>query len=236
VDNGECGAFAAGRPCGVVGPVCVHLETVGGLAIHRTRVPDFLLAACAAITSAATVIRRPRQTLSSFRRHDIATVGVVLASALMLAFALARGTPVLMFTEELSAGEDATIFAGDRDGAFFSRNEWPEVVTSGAIVTRVSPNDRASVMLPLIWGTAYQGVVRIDPSPAPATGTDLPAIAIRLNGRLLGICHSGSSPTRIGSCRLDIPADAVRRRGNRLTFAAAGARGFRMSYVRVHRL
>jgi hypothetical protein len=195
--------------------------------------PIFLIAACLAVATIARVARHPRRALSEVSRQDAVIIGTVIALGAVLAFALTRISPVLVFGEELNAGGSATIVAGDRDGAFFPKADWPTVVAAGTMTTRVTSRNRASVQLPLTGGRSYDAIVRIDPSPVPVPGPAVPEILILLNGRFLSTCHSESAPDRIGTCRFQIPADAVRQGTNRLTFASAQAPGFRVSYVRV---
>lgn len=197
--------------------------------------PFFLIAACAFIAASTEAIRHPHRVRSRVSRSQGAAVGATLVLAGCVAFVVLRVMPRLVFAEQLRASGAAKIVAGDRDGTFFPSEEWPRVVAAGKTRTRVTSDKQASVFLSLDRGPAYDLLVRIDPSSAPVSSTEVPAIDLLWNGRFLSTCQSGSAPARIGVCRAHIPADAVRARTNRLTFVSLKASGLRVWYVRVEK-
>jgi len=197
--------------------------------------PFFLIAACAAPWIVADGIVR-REALLGDRgrvRAALALSAVAAAAVIAALLLVTRVMPRRVFEESLDAGEPATIMAGERDGAFFTA-DWPALARSGAIETRIATAPRATIMVPLRAAAAYDLLLRADPSTAPVrAGAAVPPVQLLLNGRLLGVCDSGSAPDRIGLCRATLPADAVRPGWNRLTLTADGAPGFRVWYVRV---
>ena len=196
--------------------------------------PFFLLAACSVPWAIAAAIRRRKVLFADRSRVRTAAAIWTAAGAVAIAaaFVLTRLMPPRVFAEKLQAGDPATIMAGDRDAAFFTA-EWPRLVRTATVATRVTSLSRASILVPLPVAADYGLLLRVDPSTAPLTpGAAVPPIQILVNGRLVGVCDPGSTPDRIGVCRAALPADAVRRGRNRLTVAAA-APGFRVWYVRV---
>lgn len=197
--------------------------------------PFFLIASCSFIGAAIEAIRRPYDVRARVSHSQIAAVGAVLILAASVAFVVTRVMPRLLFAEQLRASASARIVAGDRDGTFFPADEWPRLIAAGETRTRVTSEKQASVFLPLERGPAYDLLVRIDPSSAPVSSADVPAIDLLWNGRSLSTCQSGSLPARIGVCRAHIPADAVLAGTNRLTFVSPNAPGLRVWYVRVEK-
>jgi hypothetical protein len=76
----------------------------------------------------------------------------------------------------------------------------------------------------------------VDPATEPMRpGISPGIIRLLLNGRLISACDPGSSPERIGTCRMLLPAAAVRPGRNRLTVVTDQPSGFRVWYLRVTR-
>jgi hypothetical protein len=199
--------------------------------------PFFLVAASSTPWFLIQAITRRRRLFEDRMRARAALIAwmVTAAASAAIAFVFTRVTPVLMFREAVAAGRPATIMAGDRDTAFFG-NEWPRVVQGGAIATRVAAGTRATIVLPLPAAADYDALIRVDPAQAPLRqGMVAAPIQLLLNGRLIGTCDSGSTPDRIGICRVVLPADAARTGANRLTVATSEPSGFRVWYVRVTR-
>jgi hypothetical protein len=166
-----------------------------------------------------------------------AAIGVgAWAAALCLAWIVfTRVTPPIVFREMLANGDEVTIAAGSRDTRFFAEG-WPRLQHSPPVVTRVARGTRATIRIPLPDARDYDALVRVDPSTEPLRPGEIPApIQLLLNGRLIGVCHSGSAPARMGFCRLRLPADGVRPGMNRLTLVTDEPNGFRVSLVRVTR-
>ena len=199
--------------------------------------PFFLIAACVAVTSVGGTLWSVRSGVVDLwppAGRTVAFWGAMVGAAILGWLVITRVMPGLTFEEALRAGESATILAGDRDALFFT-NDWPQVVTSGAMSTRVASGTRASLRIPLPADTEYDGFVRMDPARGPmAAGTTPVPIHVLLNGRLLATCDTGSTPARVGACRFHVPAGIARKGMNRLTFAAgAPVDGFRLWYLRL---
>jgi len=199
--------------------------------------PFFLIAACLAIVALASgllALRQPRTLKTVAGREAIASVGAAVLCAGMTAYIMTRVLPVHAIREALGSGEPVTLMALDRDAAFFPSG-WT-AGPPGALPTRVTDGWRATVDLPLPPGSAYDIVVRVDPSRAPvAVGEGVADIQFLLNGRPLGRCVPGSTPERFGLCRVRVPAEAVQRGMDRLLMATKPdqARGFRVWYLRL---
>jgi hypothetical protein len=199
--------------------------------------PFFLIAACVAVTSVGGTLWSVRSGVVDLwppAGRTVAFWGAMVGAAILGWLVITRVMPGLTFEEALRAGESATILAGDRDALFFT-DDWPQVVTSGAMSTRVASGTRASLRVPLPADTEYDGFVRMDPARGPmAAGTTPVPIHVLLNGRLLATCDTGSTPARVGACRFHVPAGIARKGMNRLTFAAgAPVDGFRLWYLRL---
>jgi hypothetical protein len=196
--------------------------------------PFLLIAACCTPWAIARAFGQRRELVrdrARVRASLLALAAVVIAAAAVWG-ALTRMTPRLIFIETLGAGERATIFAGDRDTAFFT-NEW-RPATSEAVPTRGAPGPRATIKIPLRQGEAYHAVIRVDSSTAPVAAGAVPQpIQLLLNGRFLAVCEPASTPERIGACRTVFPADAVRAGINGLTLVTDRPSGFRVWYVRM---
>jgi hypothetical protein len=144
-----------------------------------------------------------------------------------------RLMPGLVFREAVGGAASATITAGDRDAGFFGA-DWPRLDRHGPIATRVASGARATIVVPLPAALDYDALLRVDPSPAPMRPGAVPArIQLLFNGRLIGACDPGSTPDRIGLCRMVFPADAVRAGANTLTVVTDQPTGFRVWYLRV---
>jgi len=197
--------------------------------------PFYLIAAAVPVWFVARVVRDRGALLREpqrLRRAAIALgVAAVVAAVAWLIFW--RLTPPYLFADALRAGEQATIMAGDRDATFFA-DDWPRLVRTGTIVTRVAHGTRATIDVPLPAPAAYDALIRIDPSTEPMRAGVVPArIEVLLNGRFIGACDPGSTLDRIGVCRVTLPADAVRSGTNRLTVVTDLPTGFRLWYLRI---
>jgi hypothetical protein len=200
--------------------------------------PIFLIAACSPIWFAVRAwdgggaLWRDRvQT-----RRGLAIYGTVAAAGLVVWLILTRLTPGLVFQETVGTMEPATIMAGERDASFFGR-DWPTVVRTGTVTTRVATGARATIAVPLLAGVDYDVMLRVDPSTQPMQPGVAPArIQMLLNGRLIGACDPQSTPDRVGICRMVFPADGVRPGVNRLTLVLEQPSGFRVWYLRARRM
>jgi hypothetical protein len=197
--------------------------------------PFYLIAAAIPLWLVGRVVRDRGALLRDpqrMRRAAIA-IGVAAVVAAMAWLIFWRLTPPYLFADALRAGEQATIMAGDRDATFFT-DDWPRLVRTGTIATRVAHGSRATIDLPLPAPAAFDALIRIDPSTEPMRAGVVPArIQLLLNGRFIGACDPGSTPDRIGVCRVTLPADAVRAGANRLTLVTELPTGFRLWYLRL---
>ncbi|CAN5755247.1 hypothetical protein BH24ACI5_BH24ACI5_22320 [soil metagenome] len=236
-------AFPSGRVLLVVlisslVPFAATWKLAGDWRFTEHAYPFFLLAACVAVGVAArglAMLRRPRGVDVRAFGVGMAWVGAAAIIAAAIWFLMARVLPVRVVAETLRAGEASMIMALDRDGAFFPQG-WTPV--SGGLPMRAIEGPRAVIHIPLPEAAAYDILLRIDPSADPiAENQPIGRIYLLLNGRLLARCEPGSTPDRIGVCRMRVPADAVRRGTNRIGLAAEQeqARGFRVWYVRIER-
>ena len=92
--------------------------------------------------------------------------------------------------------------------------------------------ERSEIHIPLPEKRAYELLLRLDPVTTEAP----PQISVLFNGTLVGRLRLGWDPTRVGSYRVRVPADATRKGGNELVIVpeptvAAGAAGPRYSWI-----
>jgi hypothetical protein len=197
--------------------------------------PFFLLAASLAVVSVASgllALRRPRRLWPPADRAGLAWLAAAVVCAALAAHVMTRVLPVHTMREALRAGEPVMLMALDRDGAFFPRG-WRRVPANG-VPTRVTEGWRAALDLPLPPGSAYDVVLRVDPSTEPvAPDASVASVQMFVNGRLLARCDPGSTPERIGACRMRVPTDLVRQGTDRLLLATEPdrANGFRVWYL-----
>ena len=148
---------------------------------------------------------------------------------------MTRVAPVHTMREALASGEAVRLVALHRDAPFF--RDWRRGPADG-LPTRVTNGWRARIALPLPPGSAYDLIVRVDSSHEPMRPGDVPAeIHILMNGRVVSRCEPGGSPERIGTCRVRVPADAVREDLNQMTLTTDYNRapGFRVWYIHIQR-
>jgi hypothetical protein len=168
------------------------------------------------------------------------------AAAAVAACALYLVMPWFVSREVLARGQDLTLAAGPRDPTFFRRG-WSSPRTEGMATVRVSLTERAVVWLPLPAQRAYDVVLRFDPI-APELQH---RVAVLLNRRLVAQVGLGFDAQRVGSYRIQLPAEYVKAGANELALVpdalvprtAAGPRfawlqdgdqlGVRLWYVRV---
>lgn len=198
--------------------------------------PFFLVAACFALWTVASLIRQAdRESLGQMiRSRQILVPTIVAATIAGSAVALDRVVPCLVTAESLGRGEDVTISAGPRDACYF-RAGWTPPVRNGNVTSRSARGPFPSMHVPLAAGRAYSVTVRIDPDPAPTGGAFVPsATTVFLNNQPLARFALGWNPQRFGAYDVTIPAGWVSAGGNTLTFAGEG--GFRVWYLRVRPL
>jgi hypothetical protein len=197
--------------------------------------PFFLIAAALAVASLVSgllALRQPRRLWPPADRAGLAWLAAAVVSAALAAHVMTRVLPVHTMREALQAGAPVMLTALDRDAAFFPRG-WRRG-PPGGLPTRVIDGWRAAVDLPLPPGTSYEIVLRVDPSLEPVgPDEDVVTVQLFLNGRLLARCDPGSTPERIGVCRMRVPADLVRPGMDRLLLATEPdqASGFRVWHL-----
>jgi len=197
--------------------------------------PFYLIAAASPVWFVSRAFRDRGRVLRDWQRvrPAVTAMGIAAVAAGLTWLIFWRVTPPFLFANALRAGEPATIMAGDRDAAFFT-GDWPRLVRSGAIATRVAPGARATVVVPLPAAADYDALMRIDPSTEPMRVGAAPArIQLLVNGRFVGACDPGSTADRVGICRVTLTADAVRAGANRLTVVTDLPNGFRLWYLRL---
>jgi hypothetical protein len=199
--------------------------------------PFFLIAASLAVVSCIgglLALRNLDRARVREARGRAAWIGAAAAAAVAAWYVASRVLPVAVAKETLAAGEPAIIMALERDRPFFS-DDW-KAGPPGGIPTRVAAGARGVIRLPLPEATAYEILVRVDGLFDEAdTGTADARIQMLLNGRLLARCDPGTTSGRFGTCRVLVPAEAVRAGMNHLTLATdqERGRGLRVWYIRI---
>jgi hypothetical protein len=201
--------------------------------------PFFLIASCVAIAALchAAHIRHWRARIAALTRPRVAQWAAALLIIAAIAYGATTHLPVLVAKEQLAAGTPVSITTGPRDGAFFA-DGWGPYRTDGNVTSRTSTSDFPEIELPLVPERAYQGTIRVDPSPPPEPGTGpLPVLRIFVNGQAVHAAPMGWDPQRVGAYTFDIPSRLVESRRTRLTLSATypdGSPGrLRVWYVRV---
>lgn len=175
--------------------------------------PLLLIAAMLAIAWPADLAWRAWRSGAASLRPSRALVvrwSAGIAAVVLAALVVVRWLPVWTVREALEAGEDVTIFAGGRDGAFF-RGAWSGAVRDGNVTTRSVRGPGARVMLPLLEGQAYEATVRLDPDPRPApdaTGP-FPIVRLTLNDQPVAAFPLEWNPARVGAYDIALPATVV---------------------------
>ena len=187
--------------------------------------PIYMVAAVNAFAAAiGAVAHRPAWKEVRWR---LALVMLLVAVALPFHVVM----PWLVKREAIAAGDDVNFETGGRDRVFF-RKDWTVPHADGAVTSRVSQAERASVHFPLPQKRDYEIVLRMDPV-APDTQT---RATVLFNGRIVARVPLSFNPERVGSYRLRLPEDAVRAGSNQIelvpeTMAAAGAAGSRFAWL-----
>jgi hypothetical protein len=187
--------------------------------------PIYIVAALgAAVTAARAIVLRPGWKRIPARAASAAVL-VLLGAVLYVVM------PWFVKREAIVAAEDVNIETGGRDRVFFRRG-WSEPHTDGAVTSRVSYSERASVHFPLPDRRAYQIVLRLDPVE-PETQR---RVALLLNRRLIGRLDLSWNPERVGAYRLTLPAESVRAGDNEIelvpdTLVTASTAGPRYAWL-----
>lgn len=160
-------------------------------------------------------------------RFRLAAATLLVATAVPLYVAM----PWFVKREAMIAGEDVNIETGDRDRVFFRRH-WSPHHTDGAVTSRISQSERASVHFPLPQKRDYDVVLRVDPVVPDVQKR----LTVLVNRRLIGSVLLSWNPERVGSYRLKLPAEWVRAGGNEIelipdAMSTAGAAGPRLGWL-----
>ncbi len=213
--------------------------------------PIYLMAAWYTVefvVRGARALRDPPRRQALRRPRAIATGAGAAAAIALTVFAYGR-LPYLVYWEALRKGDEVTIPAGNRDGAFYSKG-WSPWNTEGAVTARVVLGTRGTIALPLPERRPYRITMRID----PATPAEPRNVSVLLNGRFLKRLGLEWNPQRVGSYSVDVEPEFVRPGAASLQLVAdsalparaAGPRyawidpdtpvSLRVWYVRIHPL
>lgn len=170
--------------------------------------PGLIVLAAQAMVLGASRVKtfvRTRQRPQVSRRQLtlLALTGAGVMAACLLYFAV----PFAIAREALRAGDAATVVAGERDGVFL-RGDWSAAWRSGAISSRAAQAELVSLRLPGGRGP-HVLTLRLDP-PLTADLARQPRVTVFVNRRPLAQLDLTRDPARMGSYRLDVPADVIR--------------------------
>jgi hypothetical protein len=171
--------------------------------------PFYVIAACVAIDRIGAVLARiPALSLTAARptRRQLAFWASVVSVVVLGAWVVMRVLPYLVVREALVSGENASVEAGERDGAFFVSG-WQPAVADQAISARVSDGERSVVRLPLPRADDYDVTLRLDPFPAPRSDAvdRLPSIRVFVNDVLIDTFTLAWNAERVGAYVVHVP-------------------------------
>jgi hypothetical protein len=199
--------------------------------------PFYLLAACLAIREVVSLLGPStlRARLAHYRQLKPALALAALLSIITGALlTVIRIMPPMIAKEALRSGENVSITAGDRDGAFFV-DGWSRPVREGNVTTRAARGSSSTLDVPLPDVRDYNMTVRLDPHPRPAEGSapNLPAMVVFVNNQRLTSFEMTWNPQRVGAYELHVPATLIKPGMNRMTFISANGSRFKLWYLRV---
>jgi hypothetical protein len=175
--------------------------------------PLFLAATALALVGAW----RARPVLAEWRtppRRPLLMAALRRVAPLAIAFALVGAwyllAPWVVVREDIRGGGGTSVQAGARDRVFFGGG-WTEP-HAGNITVRVTRAERAAIRIPLPEKRSYDLVLRMD----PVTPTSPQRADVLFNKRLIGRLQLSFDPQRVGSYRMRISPDVVRRWSNSL--------------------
>jgi hypothetical protein len=213
-----------------------HLPGGGEWRFTLPAYPIYLTASAVTLTGLFRVanrisrgIVRPSRDAVRLASRRVAVVAVIAAVGTSLYF----GLPWFVAKESIASGRSTSIDTGDRDRVFY-RGGWSAPRRDG-ITARVSVSERSSIHIPLPQKRAYELLLRLDPVAPDAQQR----ISVLFNGTLVGRMHLGWDPSRVGSYRIVIPADAAHAGSNELVLIpeptiAAGQAGPLYSSIPAH--
>ena len=145
--------------------------------------------------------------------------GSVAAATAALVWALYLALPLLVARETLGQGSAITIEADGRNRLFLTGG-WSSPHTQGEVTVRAATREQAGlhVLLPRAMNCVL--TLRIDPvqprSPRLAT------VAVFVNRTALDTLTLAYDPSRVGTYRIDVPANLVHEGWNRIDLVAGG--------------
>ena len=206
--------------------------------------PIYLLAAMQAGASLWRLVRKKDGSRIVMPSLAVRVGAVAVAS--IVAAAVYVSLPWFVAREAIANGEAVTFGAGRRDWLFY-RNGWSPPRTDGNVTARTSVVEQAAVHIPLPQKRAYEIILRLDPVRPDVQQR----LTVLFNRQLVDRLRLSLDPERVGSYRVALPVEWVRRGGNEITLVSeamvearsAGPRfawidpekkiGVRLWYVRV---
>lgn len=221
-------------------PYAFTWKLIGDWRFTEHAYPFFLIASFATVWWLVTRVPAGIRDVAARRvpsRKAVLLWSVVFCSVTVIWWTVARILPVRTFEEALAAGDDVSIAAGDRDGAFFGAG-WSRPTTDG-LTTRTSEGESSVLWLPLPRVDDYSATLRLDPFPRPAAAARLPVVRVLVNGVEVRAIELAWDPARVGSYEIPLSRQMVKAGFNRVEFrpdaaSNASARAFRLWYMRVH--
>jgi hypothetical protein len=188
--------------------------TVRGGAEWRLTLFAYSFYLIAAFWVLLTIVRRQFVWPGSRRAASIALTVVMLALA---GAAWTFAMPYAIARESLGRGEAVMVRADVRDRLMMT-DGWSDLVVTQNVTARFTTRPVAAIRLPLPVQRPYRIVLRID----PLHDADAPPqrVQVALNGQHVATLQLGWNPERVGEYSVDVPAAAVRRGSNELTFRA----------------
>jgi 4-amino-4-deoxy-L-arabinose transferase-like glycosyltransferase len=186
--------------------------------------PIYILAAMQALVAAVSPAWR--SSLRLVVRRAV-MIGALAAAALAVYVSL----PWFAALEATGKGDAITLPAGARDRVFY-RTGWSEPRTDGNVTARVSQQPQTAVHFPLARKRAYDAILRMDPVLPDVQQR----VTVLFNRQLIGSLRLAWDPQRVGTYRVTLPADWVRRGENEITLVpepmvAAGSAGPRFAWI-----
>lgn len=219
-------------------PYALTWRLIGDWRFTMHAYPFLLLASALALVSVAQVFmperwQQIRRTWPPARRWWIPRVAVLGVLAAVVWFTVVP-LPAAVARERLGDERVVTIMAGPRDQAFFI-DGWQSPRTDGNVTSRLSAGHAAKVRLPIVQGTPYELLLRMDPAPSPSDDAPLPGVRLYADGQPAGRVDLTWDPARVGSYLVPM-AVSLRDSVDLELFLESGAgetRGLRFWYAQV---
>jgi hypothetical protein len=140
---------------------------------------------------------------------------VAFAALCVAAIAFLFGMPYAVAREAVLGGQPMVIAAGERDHLFLG-DGWSRLVVTGNVRARFATNQTVHIRMPLPELRPYDVTLRIDPLDYP--GASPQTVHVSMNGHEIADLVLGWNPDRVGEYSFVLPAAAVRKGANELTF------------------